>query len=137
MSDTLRFSSVIPYLFVRDFDRSLHFYCEGFGLRPSSAGVRHLPVRHVQLLQGEVVALMFSPEGALGGTECCPASLGVIAPQTFYLHVSDVDAAYARVLALGAKVLLEPCNLFWGERLTQLEDLDGYRWALAQSVAQG
>jgi predicted enzyme related to lactoylglutathione lyase len=40
-------------------------------------------------------------------------------------NVSDVDAAYARVLSLGAAVLCEPTTHPWGARSFQFRDADG------------
>ena len=53
----------------------------------------------------------------------------------FYLYVDDVDAVYARALAAGAKSLSEPEDQFWGDRFAQIEDPDGYRWALARHLS--
>jgi predicted enzyme related to lactoylglutathione lyase len=40
-------------------------------------------------------------------------------------NVDDVDAEYARVLALGAKTLSEPTTHPWGARSFQFRDVDG------------
>ncbi|MDR0898102.1 MAG: VOC family protein [Oscillospiraceae bacterium] len=40
-------------------------------------------------------------------------------------NVADVDAAYARVLELGAVVLCEPTTHPWGARSFQFRDADG------------
>ena len=89
---------------------------------------------HVEMVYRGQLIVMFAPEGAFGSTARTPKSANAIAPQSFYLYVDDVDDVYARALAAGAKSLSEPQDQFWGDRFAQVEDLDGYRWALARHL---
>jgi len=82
----------------------------------------------------EQLIVMFAPEGAFGSTALTPKSASMTAPQSFYLYVDDVDATFQQALAVGAKALIEPQDQFWGDRFAQIEDLDGYRWALARRL---
>ena len=51
------------------------------------------------------------------------------------LRVDDANAAFARAVAAGAKVLREPRDYPYGERQANLEDFAGNRWTLTQSIA--
>ena len=51
------------------------------------------------------------------------------------MRVADVDAAFARARDHGAVVLEAPIDREYGERDCTLEDLAGYRWQLAEAVA--
>jgi len=124
-----------PYLTVRDARASLAFYqvTFGFGVRDSVEDDGTL--MHVEMTYHDQLIVMFAPEGAFGSTARTPQSAKTVAPQSFYLYVDDVDAVYARALEAGARSLSEPQDQFWGDRFAQVEDLDGYRWALARHLS--
>jgi uncharacterized glyoxalase superfamily protein PhnB len=48
--------------------------------------------------------------------------------------VPDVDAAFARARAAGARVVEELATYEYGERSGVLEDPAGHRWELTQTV---
>ena len=50
------------------------------------------------------------------------------------VRVPDVDAAFARALARGARVVEEPTTWEYGERSGVLQDIGGHRWELTQTV---
>ena len=52
-------------------------------------------------------------------------------PVTLHLYVQDVDAAYAKAVAAGAKPTMPPADMFWGDRYGQVEDPFGHRWSIA------
>lgn len=51
------------------------------------------------------------------------------------LRVEDVDTAFARAVAAGAKALHEPGDYPYGERQASVEDFAGNHWKLSQSIA--
>jgi uncharacterized glyoxalase superfamily protein PhnB len=51
-----------------------------------------------------------------------------------WLYFPDVDAAFRRATAAGAKVVMPPADMFWGDRMGVLDDRWGNRWTLAQRV---
>jgi catechol 2,3-dioxygenase-like lactoylglutathione lyase family enzyme len=53
------------------------------------------------------------------------------------IHVSDVDAAHRRCLALGAAVEAPPRDAEWGERYVHVSDPDGHQLSLAQPLLPG
>ena len=124
-----------PYLTVRDARAASAFYTAAFGFELRDSVQDDGVVMHVEMTyQGQLI-VMFAPEGAFGSTAKTPRSAGAIAPQSFYVYVDDVDTVYARALAAGAKSLSEPQDQFWRDRFAQVEDLDGYRWALARHLS--
>ncbi|PXW29260.1 VOC family protein [Paraburkholderia caballeronis] len=120
-----------PYLTVRDARAAIAFFEAAFGFSVRDCVQDDGVVMHVEMSYHDQLIVMFAPEGAFGSTAHTPRSAGAIAPQSFYLYVDDVDTVYARALTAGAKSLSEPQDQFWGDRFAQIEDLDGYRWALA------
>jgi uncharacterized glyoxalase superfamily protein PhnB len=120
---------------VRDARVTIAFFEAAFGFAVRDSVNDDGAIMHVEMTyQGQLI-VMFAPEGGFGSTARTPKSAGAIAPQSFYLYVDDVDAVYARAIAAGAKSLSEPEDQFWGDRFAQIEDLDGYRWALARHLS--
>jgi catechol 2,3-dioxygenase-like lactoylglutathione lyase family enzyme len=50
------------------------------------------------------------------------------------VHVSDVDAAYLRCVALGAATEAPPRDAEWGERYFHVRDPDGHELSLARPL---
>jgi uncharacterized glyoxalase superfamily protein PhnB len=120
------------YLCVRGAPAAIDFYREAFGavetLRLTGDDGR---VGHAEItFQGATVMLadehpeigVVSPE-TLGGT-----------PVSLYLHVADVDAAYARAVAAGAASERPPGDEFHGNRNARIRDPFGHRWLLTQPI---
>jgi uncharacterized glyoxalase superfamily protein PhnB len=65
-------------------------------------------------------------------------SLGPLAlkgtPVTLHLAVVDVDKAFERALAAGARVRMPLADMFWGDRYGIVEDPYGHRWSMATHV---
>jgi uncharacterized glyoxalase superfamily protein PhnB len=47
------------------------------------------------------------------------------------LYIPDADAAWAKALASGCKVVSPLRDQFWGDRYGELEDPTGFVWAIA------
>lgn len=96
---------------------------------------------------GAVVAFRFpDPEGgdAYVSLSIGPASLGIARdpgverspagdPVALWFYVDDTDAAFAEVHAAGARVVSEPADMPWGERVAQVRDPDGNLVNLGQA----
>jgi len=123
-----------PYLTVRDARATISFFEAAFGFSVRDSVQDDGAVMHVEMSYHGQLIVMFAPEGAFGSIARTPRSAGAVAPQSFYLYVDDVDEVYARAVAAGAKSLSEPQDQFWGDRFAQIEDIDGYRWALARRL---
>ena len=52
-------------------------------------------------------------------------------PVSIHLYVEDVDAAVARAVAAGAKLVRPVADQFYGDRVGGIEDPFGYRWFIA------
>ncbi|KVT41980.1 VOC family protein [Burkholderia multivorans] len=123
-----------PYLTVRNARASIDFFQAAFGFALRDVLDEDGAIMHVEMVYRGQLIVMFAPEGAFGSTARTPKSANAIAPQSFYLYVDDVDATWRRALDAGAKSLTAPQDQFWGDRFAQVEDLDGYRWALARRL---
>ncbi|KVC90079.1 glyoxalase [Burkholderia ubonensis] len=123
-----------PYLAVRNAHASIDFFKAAFGFELRDVLDEDGAIMHVEMVYRGQLIVMFAPEGAFGSTARTPRSAGATAPQSFYLYVDEVDATWQRALDAGAKSLSAPQDQFWGDRFAQVEDLDGYRWALARRL---
>jgi uncharacterized glyoxalase superfamily protein PhnB len=129
------YPQMTPSLCVRDAEAAIRFYETAFGFKlvlsmpgPGGSGISHAQ------LSFHGGRIMISPEGAMGGTAKAPASSGQAQPGSLYVYCPDVDAFTDHARAHGAKILMEPVDQFWGDRMVYLEDLDGYHWAFATHV---
>ena len=59
---------------------------------------------------------------------------GTNSPVTIHLYVTDVDAAFARAVEAGAKVVMPPSDMFWGDRYGRLIDPFGHHWSIAEHL---
>ncbi|MCI0351463.1 MAG: VOC family protein [Acidobacteriales bacterium] len=70
-------------------------------------------------VSGHVQSSMTGPKH-LGGTAV-----------TLHLNVADADAAAAKAVAAGARVIMPVADQFWGDRYGVIEDPLGHRWSIA------
>lgn len=75
------------------------------------------------MLSDEFPDMGFLAPGAVGGS-----------PVMVNVYLPDVDAAFARALAAGAKELRPVADQFYGDRSGQFEDPWGHRWNVATHV---
>lgn len=118
------FTTVTPYLRVQDAG-FVDFLVKTFGAvetlsHPAGAGVTHREVRvgNSMLMIGE------------GGT-FAPA---MRRPQAFHVFVEDVDEAFDRAIASGAKSLGAVEDRSYGERSGFVEDLIGNYWYISRHL---
>ena len=52
-------------------------------------------------------------------------------PVTMWLYVPDTDAAFKRAVDAGAKPLMPPADMFWGDRFAKVIDPFGHHWGIA------
>ena len=126
--------AVMPYLGVRDAAAAIEFYKQAFGavererLTAPDGTVAHAGVE----IGGSMV--MFAEENPEWGNHA-PPSLGGTTVR-LHLYVDDVDAVFARALALGAKERIPVADQFYGDRSGRLEDPFGHVWILATRKEQ-
>jgi uncharacterized glyoxalase superfamily protein PhnB len=64
-----------------------------------------------------------------------PKSLGGVNTQTVHVMLQgDLDAHCARARAAGAKIIAEPAEQFYGDRLYRVADLEGHQWIFSVHV---
>lgn len=53
---------------------------------------------------------------------------------TLHLYVPDVDDTIKKAVQNGATLLMAPMDMFYGDRIGNIEDPYGYSWALATHI---
>jgi uncharacterized glyoxalase superfamily protein PhnB len=124
------YHSVTPYITVKDIAQSIDFYRRALGaeerMRLSTPDGKR--VMHAEIGIGDSVVMLGdeSPESGCMVPSSLKGRSGGL-----YLYMADVDAAFARATNAGAKVTMPLTDMFWGDRVGEIEDPSGHRWNLA------
>ncbi|MDB6045703.1 MAG: Glyoxalase/bleomycin resistance protein/dioxygenase [Gammaproteobacteria bacterium] len=119
---------VVPYLSVDGVLKALEFYKRAFGaelaaMHPPDEKGRTMHA-HVYINGSSVMLSDFYPEHGHPKVE----------PQGFSIVIltQNIDADYQRAVDAGAKAIMPPADMFWGDRYGQLKDPFGVTWAMNQ-----
>jgi uncharacterized glyoxalase superfamily protein PhnB len=121
--------TVTPHLVCAGAADAIEFYKKAFGAKE----IMRLPAPNgklmhasIQIGKSRVMLVDECPEmGALS-----PASLKG-SSVTIHLQVEDVDALFTRATTAGAKAMMPPADMFWGDRYGVLTDPFGHQWSIA------
>ena len=121
--------SLTPHLVVRGAAKAIQFYVDAFG----AAEVFRLTepsgkVGHAEIRVGDGTLMLADEYPDFGALS--PSTIGG-SPVSMHLYVDDVDASLARVVALGATVLRQAKDEFYGDRTATMVDPFGHRWQLS------
>jgi uncharacterized glyoxalase superfamily protein PhnB len=126
--------SLAPYLFYEDVERAARFMQDAFGFRltftsPHPAG----GLAHAQLAHGAgLIMLGHAGGGGLDRVKRADALAALHAGT--YVFVDDVDAHCERAKRGGAKILQEPEDRPWGDRMYCASDPEGQFWMFAKRL---
>jgi PhnB protein len=126
------YSTLTPYLAVEDASAAIDFYGRAFGAKervrmPGPGGA----IMHAELEIGDSLLMLSdpfpqastTPAKELGGTSV-----------SLMLYVEDTDATYQQAIEAGATSLMEPDDMFWGDRFSSVQDPFGHSWTIATHV---
>jgi uncharacterized glyoxalase superfamily protein PhnB len=124
--------TITPHLVCAGASDAIEFYKKAFGAEE----MMRLPgpdgkLGHAMIRIGDSAVMLadeFPQWESLG-----PVSLKG-SPVTLHLAVPDVDKAFERALAAGAKVRMPLADMFWGDRYGIVEDPFGHRWSMATHI---
>jgi uncharacterized glyoxalase superfamily protein PhnB len=128
-------SWLAPYLIVKDANAAIEFYQRAFGFEKKFA----MPgpdgrVMHAEMTWHDSVFMLGAEGDHQGRSYRSPATTGNASPIALYVYVDDVDALFRRATAAGAKGAA-PEDKFYGDRVCELTDPNGYSWHFATNVA--
>jgi lactoylglutathione lyase len=119
-------------LIVEDLDRALGFYVDVLGLR-----LGHRSGEYAQLDTGTTRLALYTRSAmakTLGMALAPPVSNAPGFEVGF--KISDVDAAFTKLIARGARPVMPPTDRFWGQRTAYLRDPDGHLIELVQDLGR-
>ena len=123
------YHAVTPYLAVDDASAAIDFYTRALGATermrmPMPDG----KIAHAELEIGDSLIMLSDPMPQ--STVQPPKQLGGTSAGVF-LYVEDVDASFRQAIDAGATSVMEPEDMFWGDRFGTLTDPFGHHWSLA------
>ena len=124
------YHSVTPSFTFKNSLKAIEFYTKAFGAKTLEVmpGPEGRSTMHAAIQIGDSI-LMMGDEMPQAGCKSAE-SLGAC-PISFYVYVSDVDAAFKQAVAAGGTATMSVADMFWGDRAGQLKDPFGYSWMIA------
>jgi uncharacterized glyoxalase superfamily protein PhnB len=125
------YDALLPYFVVRGAANAIEFYKDVFGATelvrmPSPDGKK---IMHAEIkIHGHV--LMLGDENPQMGA-VAPQPNGPPPPASVMFYTEDVDALFKKAVAKGAKGLMPPMDMFWGDRYGKFLDPFGHLWGVA------
>jgi uncharacterized glyoxalase superfamily protein PhnB len=126
------YDALMPSFIVRDAAKAIEFYKSVFGAtevmrapypdNPSRLMHAELKIRNHVLMLGDECPEM----GALA-----PQPSAGMAPASVMIYFPDVDAVFNKAVSLGAKAVMPPMEMFWGDRYGKFTDPFGHQWGVA------
>jgi PhnB protein len=116
------YHTVTPYLTVRDAPKVIEFLQQAFGAKISHEPVKRPDgtIMHAQVTIGDS-PIMIGEESEMAK----PTT------SSLYLYVSDVDSVYQRAVKAGGNTVMEPTDMFYGDRSGAVKDPSGNSWFIA------
>jgi len=126
------YHTLIPYLAVDNATEAIEFYKKAFGAKervrmPGPNG----KIGHAELELGDSVLMLADPFPQFSARP--PKELGGTTTSIF-MYSEDVDAAVKKAVEAGATVLMEPDDMFWGDRFGSVSDPFGHVWSIATHI---
>lgn len=121
-------TNVTPYFTLKGADKAIEFYKYVLGAQDDfRMDAPDGKVMHVSLKIGDS-KIMFTEERPE-----MKMNMGVTKSST-YVYVDDPDAAFKRAKEKGAKIVMEPADMFYGDRTACFTDPFGQTWTVALHV---
>ena len=119
------YHTVTPYLVVRGAPKVIEFLKQAFGAELSHEPTKRPDgtIMHAQVRIGD------SPVMIADESEMAKAT-----PSSLYLYVPDVDSVYQRAVKAGGSTVMEPTDMFYGDRGGAVTDPAGNRWHIGTHV---
>ena len=122
------YHSITPYLVCKGAAKAIEYYTKVFGAQetmrmPGPEG----RIMHAEIKVGDSTVMLSDENPERGAV--APSGKG--RSQSLMLYTENVDTVFKRAIDFGAKSIQEPTDMFWGDRMGNLEDPFGHQWAIA------
>jgi uncharacterized glyoxalase superfamily protein PhnB len=125
-----KYQDVVPHLCVKDGHAAVDFYKKA--LNAEVIAVHTMPngkVMHAEFRVGDSAIMLADEFPEMGSALRSPQTLNGTAC-SLQVGVADTDAAFKQATGAGAKPLMPPADMFWGDRYAMIQDPFGHVWAL-------
>lgn len=120
---------------VRDFERAVKFYCDGFGIEP--AAIWNNGEGHALVINMGQATLELFDEAQAETIDAVEAGKRLSGQIRFALQVPDLHTAMDKLLAHGATLVHPPVMTPWGDYNVRLQDPDGMQITVFQASGKG
>ena len=129
MAEMTSMPPITPYLTVKGANEAIEFYKKAFG----ATEVTRMPgpdgkIMHAEIKIGNSILMLAEENPEMGSVS--PITLGGSANSTMF-YTDDVDGVFKQAMAAGAKEVMAPTDMFWGDRMGNVTDPFGHQWAIA------
>lgn len=126
------FHTVTPSFTFKDSKRAIEFYKKAFNaqLLDLFPALNGNGVMHATIKIGNSIMMMGDE---MHGGEYCAKSAETLgqSPMSLFVYVTDVDTMFQQAVEAGGKVIMPVEDMFWGDRVGQIQDPFGYSWMIA------
>ena len=114
--------TVTPYLTVRGAAKVIEFLKQAFGAEIADDPIKRPDgtIMHAQVKIGDS-RVMIADE----------SEMAKATPSSLYLYVPNVDSVYQRAIKAGGTTIMEPTDMFYGDRSGGVKDPSGNSWFIA------
>jgi PhnB protein len=123
------FHTVTPSLTVRNAAQAIDFYKKALGAQELNR--MEMPdgkIGHAELKIGDSIIFLSDEMPGMGMSKS-PQTLGGCTG-VLNIYVPDVDTAFERAVAAGAKTAMPLADMFWGDRYGTFIDPFGFAWGM-------
>ena len=115
----------------RQASKAIEFYKKAFGAElKTNMTMPDGKVMHAEMRIGDSTVFITDEFPEWSPDHKSPQAAGGVTG-SLYLYVQDADAAYKRAIDAGAKPLMPPADMFWGDRFGKVIDPFGHHWGIA------
>ncbi len=121
------FTTVTPYLIVKDADAYLAFLINAFAAE--EIGTTRRPdgtIANSQIRIGNAMLMLAQSDDFLK-----------VMPAAYYLYVEDADAAIEKAVECGAIIIMPVDDMPYQDRQGGIKDLQGNIWWISQRLVEG
>ena len=116
------FHTITPYVVARDATKVIEFLKRAFGATLAYPPVNRPDgkIMHADLLIGDSHVMIADENDYAKAT-----------PVSLYVYVPDVDAVFRKSVDAGGEIVMEPADMFYGDRSGTVKDSSGNSWNIA------
>ena len=116
------FHSLTPYVTVKGAAKTIEFLKAAFGAKLDHEAIKRPDgsIMHATLKVGDSMVMLAEE-----------SEQAKAAPATLYLYVPNADTVYQNAVKAGGKSIMEPTDMFYGDRSGGVKDPAGNSWFIA------